>query len=142
MIQLINRESRVSLKFNFFWFIILKFYTILSGLFKSEFKMTSGSAIFLSPKCYLMDNGIPNDPNGVKRALKGISEKTVLDKSDFIDALYLNKTVIKPQIRMKRDTKTCKIRIVEEQKKSLNSIYYKMKLSEDYLSCSPHDRDL
>ena len=109
---------------------------------KSEFEMTSGSAIFLSPKCYLMDNGIPNDPHGVKRALKGISEKTVLDKADFLTALYENQTVIKPQMRMKRDTKSCKIRIVEERKKSLNSIYYKMKLSDDYLSCTPHDVDL
>ena len=109
---------------------------------KSEFEMTSGSAIFLSPKCYLMDNGIPNDPQGVKRALKGINEKTILDKADFLNALYENQTVVKPQMRMKRDTKRCKIRIVEERKKSLNSIYYKMKLSDDYLSCTPHDVDL
>ena len=109
---------------------------------KSEFSMTSGSAIFLSPKCYLMDNGIPTDPNGIKRALKGINEKTVLNKDDFLGALYENRPVVKPQMRMKRDKKTCKIRIVEEEKKSLNSIYYKMKLSADYLSCTPHDADL
>ena len=89
-----------------------------------------------------MDNGITNDPQGVKRALKGINEKTILDKADFLNALYENQTVVKPQMRMKRDTKSCKIRIVEERKKSLNSIYYKMKLSDDYLSCSPHDVDL
>ena len=102
--------------------------------------MTSGTMVFLSPKCYIMDNGVPNDPNGVKRALKGISEKTVLDKSDFLDVLYQNQEIIKPQMRMKRDRKTCKIRIVQEQKKSLNAVYYKMKLSNDFLSCEPHDK--
>ena len=86
-----------------------------------------------------MDNGDKNDPNGQKRALKGINEKTTLEKSDFLAALYSNQNVIKPQIRMKRDFKTRKIRIVEEQKKSLNSIYYKMKLSDDLLTCTPHD---
>ena len=89
-----------------------------------------------------MDNGVPDDPNGVKRALKGIHQKTVLNKSDFLTALYENRNPIKPQIRMKRDIKTRKIRIVEEQKKSLNSLYYKMKLSTDLLSCTPHDKDL
>ena len=40
------------------------------GLLKSEFAITKGTAIFLSPKCYMMDNGDPNDPKGSKRALK------------------------------------------------------------------------
>ena len=101
--------------------------------------MNSGTAVFLSPKCYLMDNGKPNDPNRVKRALKGINEKTMLNREDFLASLYQNQSIVKPQTRMKRDQKSSKIRIIEENKKSLNSVYYKMRLSEDLLSCRPHD---
>ena len=107
-------------------------------MLKSEFSMTSGTAVFLSPKCYLMDNGDETDKNGCKRALKGVNHSTVVSKQDFIDALYENKVVMRHQVRFKRDQKAFKMKLVEEHRRALNSIYYKMKVSDDLISCLPH----
>ena len=108
------------------------------GLLKSEFSMTSGSAIFLSPKCYLMHNGDDNDEKGTKRALKGVNHSTNVSREDFIDALYENKIAVRRQVRFKRDPKVFKTRLVEEQRRALNPIYYKMKVSDDFVTCAPH----
>ena len=100
--------------------------------------MTSGSAIFLSPKCYLMHNGDENDEKGTKRALKGVNHSTNVSREDFIDALYENKIAVRRQVRFKRDPKVFKTRLVEEQRRALNPIYYKMKVSDDFVTCAPH----
>ena len=85
-----------------------------------------------------MDNGDENDKNGCKRALKGVNHSTVVSKQDFIDALYENKVVMRHQVRFKRDQKAFKMKLVEEHRRALNSIYYKMKVSDDFISCLPH----
>ena len=101
--------------------------------------MTTGSAIFLSPKCYLLDSGNTDNADGVKRALKGINDKTHISRDEFLSSLYGNTVIKKQQNRLKRDLKKFKFSTVCETKKALNSIYYMMQVSEDFLSCSPHN---
>ena len=101
--------------------------------------MESGSAIFLSPKCYLLDNGNPNDANGSKRALKGVHHETVLTRQDFLDSLYENRIIVKRQVRLRRHQKAFKMRLIEEHKKALNSVYYKFKVCDDLITCVPHN---
>ena len=100
--------------------------------------MKSGSGIFLSPKCYLMDNGDENDPDGTKRALKGVNHGTNVSRQDFLDALYNNTIAMRRQVRFKRDPKVFKMRLVEEQRRALNSIYYKFKVDDNMVTCTPH----
>ena len=100
--------------------------------------MKSGTAVFLSPKCYLLDSGDHDSPDGVKRALKGINDKTKITREEFLSSLYQNKIIRKDQNRLKRDLKKFKFATVKETKKALNSVYYKMKVSDDFISCAPH----
>ena len=117
----------------------IHFFTLyFSGLLKSEFCMKSGTAVFLSPKCYLLDSGDHNSADGVKRALKGINDKTKITREEFLSSLYQNKIIRKDQNRLKRDLKKFKFATVKETKKALNSVYYKMKVSDDFISCAPH----
>ena len=86
-----------------------------------------------------MHNGDETDKNGMKRALKGVNHSTVVSKQDFIDALYDNKVIVmRRQVRLKRDQKLFKMKLVEEDRRALNAIYYKMKVSDDFISCLPH----
>ena len=101
--------------------------------------MITGIALFNSPKCYILDNCDENDPDGIKRALKGVHHKTLVTKEDFLNSLYQNDVPIRKQVRLKRDTRIFKIRLVEEQKRALNPVYFKYKVSSDLISCSPHE---
>ena len=74
----------------------------------------------------------------VKKALKGIHSETLIEYSDFVDALHNNKIVERDQTRFKRNLKRFTIELRNERKRALNSIYYKLKVSDDFLSCSPH----
>ena len=104
------------------------------GLLKQEFAIQDGGALFLSPKCYMK-----KDKSGkVKKALKGIHSETLIEYSDFVDALHNNKIVERDQTRFKRNLKRFTIELRNERKRALNSIYYKLKVSDDFLSCSPH----
>ena len=85
-----------------------------------------------------MHSGEDDNPDGVKRALKGINDETNITREEFLNSLYQNELVKKRQIRLKRDLKKLKFSTVAETKKALNSVYYKMKVSDDFLSCSPH----
>ena len=85
-----------------------------------------------------MHSGEENNPDGVKRALKGINDETNITREEFLNSLYQNEVIKKRQIRLKRDLKKLKFSTVAETKKALNSVYYKMKVSDDFLSCSPH----
>ena len=121
------------------WFVLdLETQLREPGLLKSEFSIKSGTAVFLSPKCYLIDSGDHDNPDGIKRALKGINDETSVTREEFLDSLYQNDVVRKRQIRLKRDLKKFKFSTIAETKKALNSVYYKMKVSDDFLSCSPH----
>ena len=120
------------------WFVQDESQLRTPGLLKSEFSIKSGTAVFLSPKCYLMHSGEDDNPDGVKRALKGINDETNITREEFLNSLYQNEVVKKRQIRLKRDLKKLKFSTVAETKKALNSVYYKMKVSDDFLSCSPH----
>ena len=100
--------------------------------------MTKGTAVFLSPKCYLLDGADSDNPDGTKRALKGINNETLISREEFLNALYDNTVIKKRQVRMKRNLKKFKICNISETKKALNSVYYKMKVSDDFISCTPH----
>ena len=100
--------------------------------------MTTGIALFNSPKCYIMDNCVENDPDGIKRALKGVHHNTIVNKEDFLNSLYKNDVPIRKQVRLRRDTRVFKIRLIEEEKRALNPVYYKYKVSSDLITCTPH----
>ena len=100
--------------------------------------MRSGTAVFLSPKCYLLDSGELGNQDGIKRALKGINDETTVSREEFLSSLYQNQIVRKDQNRLKRDLKKFKFCTVKETKKALNSVYYKMQVSDDFITCSPH----
>ena len=74
----------------------------------------------------------------VKKALKGIHSHTLLEYDDFIDVLYNNATVIKDQTQLRRNPKKFTVQLQREKKRALNSVYYKFKISPDFLTCSPH----
>ena len=97
--------------------------------------MSNGSAIFLSPKCYLMEDRTTGE---CKKALKGIHCETLLQYEDFIDVLYNNSTVMRDQTRLRRNLKKYTVQLQREKKRALNSIYYKFKISSDFITCSPH----
>ena len=79
------------------------------------------------------------DENGkTKKALKGVHVKTDLHQEDFINTLYNNTLVLRKQCRLRRDPKKYRIRLQEEKKKALNALYFKMKVSENFVSCTPH----
>ena len=106
-----------------------------SGLLKEEFSLDNGSGIFLSPKCYLMEDRATGES---KRALKGINSKTDIQYEDFVGALYNNSNVMRDQNRLRRHRTQYSMELQTNHKKALNSIYYKMKVSDDFVSCSPH----
>ena len=97
--------------------------------------MTNGGGVFLSPKCYLMED---KSSGQSKKALKGVHSETTIKYDDFVDVLYNNSTVMREQIRLRRHKDNYAMELQSNTKKSLNSIYYKMKVSEDFVSCSPH----
>ena len=74
----------------------------------------------------------------VKKALKGVHVRTNLSREDFLHVLYHNSVVMRKQVRLRRDPQRYTVRLQEEQKKALNAIYYKMKISDNFISCSPH----
>ena len=73
-----------------------------------------------------------------KRALKGINSGTDIQYEDFVDALYNNSNVMRDQNRLRRHRTQYSMELQTNNKKALNSIYYKMKVSDDFVSCSPH----
>lgn len=78
------------------------------------------------------------DSAQLKKALKGICSGTNLKFEDFADVLYNNSKVMREQTRLKRDLKKSIVHMQKEQKRALSSVYFKMKVSDDFLSCSPH----
>ena len=88
--------------------------------------MSNGSAIFLSPKCYFMEDRLTGER---KKALKGIHCQTLLQYDDFIDVLYNNSTVMRNQTRLRRNLKNYTVQLQREKKRALNSVYYKFKIS-------------
>jgi len=106
-----------------------------SGLLKEEFRLDNGAGVFLSPKCYFMEDKISGQ---VKKALKGINSQTDIRYEHFIDTLYNNSSIMREQNRLRRHRTQYSMELQSNIKKSLNSIYYKMKVSDDFISCSPH----
>ena len=106
-----------------------------SGLLKEEFRLDNGAGIFLSPKCYFMEDTISGQ---VKKALKGINSGTDIRYEHFVNTLYNNSSIMREQNRLRRHRTQYSMELQSNIKKSLNSIYYKMKVSEDFVSCSPH----
>ena len=73
-----------------------------------------------------------------KKALKGIHSETMIEYDNFLDALYKNTTVMRDQTRLRRNLKKFTVQLQSEKKKALNSVYFKLKVSDDLISCSPH----
>lgn len=74
----------------------------------------------------------------VKKALKGVHSQTDITHENFLDALYNNSNVEREQIRLQRHRTQYSMELKSNIKKSLNSVYFKQKVSDDFLSCSPH----
>ena len=74
----------------------------------------------------------------VKKALKGVHSRTLLEYEDFIDVLYNNSTVMRDQTQLRRNPKKFAIQLQRGKKRALNSVYYKFKISADFINCSPH----
>ena len=102
---------------------------------KEEFSIQSGSAVFLSPKCYIMED---QTSGATKKALKGIHSQTMITLDDFLDVLYNNNTVMRDQTRLKRNLKKFTVQLQREKKRALNSVYFKLRVSDDFITCSPH----
>ena len=107
----------------------------VSGLLKEEFRLNNGAGVFLSPKCYFMEDTVSGQ---VKKALKGINSGTDIRYEHFVNTLYNNSSIMREQNRLRRHRTQYSMELQSNIKKSLNSIYYKMKVSEDFVSCSPH----
>ena len=73
-----------------------------------------------------------------KKALKGVNIQTQLDIKDFIATLYNNITVNREQIRLRRNLKSYKFELQKLTKRSLNAVFFKMKVSNNFVLCSPH----
>ena len=106
-----------------------------SGLLKEEFSIQRGSAVFLSPKCYIMHDETSGE---MKKALKGIHSETMIDVRDFIEVLYNNSNLMRDQTRLRRNLKKFTVQLQREKKRALNSVYFKLRVSDDFLICSPH----
>lgn len=74
----------------------------------------------------------------VKKALKGIHSQTMITLDDFLDVLYNNNTVMRDQTRLKRNLKKFTVQLQREKKRALNSVYFKLRVSDDFITCSPH----
>ena len=74
----------------------------------------------------------------VKKALKGVHNETEIAYKDFLDALYNNSKVIRDQTSLRRNLKKFTMQLQKEKKKAINSVYYKFKVSDDFITCSPH----
>ena len=74
----------------------------------------------------------------IKRALKGIHSGTNIAYEDFVDVLYNNTKVLRTQTCLRRDSRKFTVNMQTEKKRALNSIYYKLKVSDNFVSCSPH----
>lgn len=105
------------------------------GLLKEEFCIRNGSAVFLSPKCYIMED---KSSGQIKKALKGIHSETLIGLNDFLQVLYNNSTIMRDQIRLRRNLKKFTVQLQREKKRALNSVYFKLKVSDDFITCSPH----
>ena len=71
------------------------------------------------------------------KTFQGIHNSTDVSKEEFLSALYDNQVVVKKQVRLKRDLKKFKFLTIAETKKAINAIYYKMNVSDDFISCKP-----
>ena len=74
----------------------------------------------------------------VKKALKGIHSQTLITLDDFLGVLYNNNTVMRDQTRLKRNLKKFTVQLQREKKRALNSVYFKLRVSDDFITCSPH----
>ena len=104
-------------------------------MLKEEFSIDKGRAIFLSPKCYLMHDSTSGQ---MKKALKGIHSETLIDDQDFIEVLYNNSNIMRDQTRFRRNLKQFTVQMQKQKKRALNSVYFKLRVSDDFLACSPH----
>ena len=74
----------------------------------------------------------------IKTALKGVSAETDINCEHFIDAIYENRNILREQTRLRRHRTQYSMELQRNLKRSVNSVYYKMKVSSDFISCTPH----
>ena len=114
-------------------FITLLFFTILTGLWKLEYCVNRGAALFLSPKCYIILDKTTNDK---KIALKGITTRE-LEIEEFVSALYTGQCKEVKETRFQLAKSEKRIELVECQKETLNWLYSKLMVNDDFCSVSP-----
>ena len=78
------------------------------------------------------------ESRNVKKALKGVHIQTQFDIKDFINTLYNNATINRNQTRLRRDLKAYKFELLCQTKRSLNPVFFKMRVSDNLICCSPH----
>ena len=103
-------------------------------MLKQEFKITNGSFVALSNKCYHLYD---EDARVVKTALKGISRDNDISHQDFLQVLYQNRLLRRDQVRFQYSKQRDMMTMVSQKKKALNSVYTKMCVGDDFVSVQP-----
>ena len=104
------------------------------GIFKTEFSVKNGSFIGLSSKCYSVYDRT-NDQQ--KKATKGISHLTPLEHQMFIDALYSDHESRTMQPRFGFCKKSSTMKLLQQNKISLNTNFTKRYVFSDRVSTEP-----
>ena len=73
-----------------------------------------------------------------KKALKGVNPGTLIDVQDFIEVLYNNSNIMRDQTSFRRNSKKFTVQLQKQKKRALNSVYFKLRVSDDFITCSPH----
>ena len=102
-------------------------------MLKEEFRVTNGSFVALSNKCYHLED---DDCKVTKSALKGISNND-LTHEDFMEALYNDREVTAKQVRFQYNKSRDMMTMIEQRKKALNTVYTKMFVKDDLISVEP-----
>ena len=108
------------------------------GLWKEEYSITDGSAIFLSPKCYSIKDNTLIGPKTTKFATKGIHvNDDALDFQHFFDSLYSNQLIHLKQANLRMLRKEKQMALIETTKSALNNVFTKLRVSSDNVTISP-----
>ena len=107
------------------------------GLWKEEYTITDGSAIFLSSKCYSIKNYLISDEKmSSKNATKGVYSDTIIHR-DFLYSLYKNIPTNVKQSNLRLIKKQNRMSLVTTTKTALNNIFYKLCVDNNLVSVSP-----
>jgi hypothetical protein len=109
---------------------VIKFlYTLINSIFI----LLILSNLFLSPKCYIVNNN-----HDVKRSHKGTPRHICITTDDYEKALFddIVKKASYNKIAIERRLGTTTTKSI--QKKTVNPIYLKLRVCSDLISTEPH----